>query len=213
MSKKFISILLSVVMIFSGFAAFATDDEHDYGRVLEYKIMQGDENGNLNLSSLVTRAEMAQLIANILKIGDIEFPTGIADDFTDVPKEHWAYNAIMHAKAQNIVCGNGDGTFLPDNHVTYAEAIKMIVITLGYNPLAEARGAWPAGYLTVANSLGLLSITIADEYATREDVAIMLERALDIPIMAQIGFGSQVEYSILNGENGTALRTLESEFK
>ena len=167
----------------------------------------------LYLSSLVTRAEMAQLIANILRIGDIEFPGGIADDFTDVSKEHWAYNAIMHAKAQKIVCGNGDGTFLPDNPVTYAEAIKMIVITLGYNPLSEARGAWPAGYLTVANSLGLLSIAIVDEYATREDVAIILERALDIPLMVQTGFGSQVEYNILNGENGTVLKTLESEFK
>lgn len=213
MSKKIISILLSVMVVFTGFAAFATDSEPNFERVLEYKIMQGDENGNLNLSSPVTRAEMAQLIANILRIGDIEFAGGISDAFADVSKEHWAYNAIMHAKAQKIVCGNGDGTFLPDNPVTYAEAIKMIVISLGYNPLAEARGAWPAGYLTVANSLGLLSITIADEYATREDVAIMLERALDIPIMAQTGFGSQVEYSILNGENGTTLRTLKSEFK
>ena len=213
MSKKIISILLSVTMIFSGFAALANDDEPNYERILEYRIMQGDENGNLNLSSLVTRAEMTQLIANILRIGDIEYSGSTSDAFTDVSKEHWAYNAIMLAQAQKIVCGNDDGTFLPDNPVTYAEAVKMIVIALGYNPLAEARGNWPAGYLTVANSLGLLSIAIVDEYVTRENIAIMLEGALDIPLMVQTGFGSQVEYSILNGENGTALRTLESDFK
>ncbi len=183
----------------------------EFSRVLKYKIMQGDENGNLNLTTPVTRAEMAQLVANALLLNGVigNFPEG--EEFIDLPNTHWAYHAVAHAKANGIVNGMGDGTFAPNQSVTNAQAIKMIVAMLGYSVEAERLGGYPHGYMNVAKKLGIAQCLTLDEDAPalRQDIAIILERALDVPLMSQIGFGSNPEFSIFDGLNGNELITLE----
>ena len=182
-------------------------------KVLKYKIMQGDENGNLKLESPVTRAEMAQLVANALYLGGVEASFAEGEEFSDVPDTHWAYDAIAHAKAHGIVNGMGDGTFAPDDNITVAQAVKMVVATLGYTPLAEQRAAYPHGFMIVANTLGVTQgLTLSNnEPALRGDIAMMFENAMDIPMMGQIGFGSEPEFAIFDGQNGNALITIETE--
>ena len=41
----------------------------------------------------------------------------------------------------------GDGTFAPDAPVTYEQALKMVVCTLGYVQFAENLGEWPEGFI------------------------------------------------------------------
>lgn len=188
------------------------DSAANFSKVLKYKIMQGDENGNLNLDAPVTRAEMAQLVANTLLYGNTaKMPEG--EEFTDVPETHWAYSAIAHAKADGIINGMGDGTFAPYNPVTNAQAVKMVVAMLGYGPEAQQRGGYPHGYMITANELGVTEgLTLVNNNAAlRKDIALMLENALDVPLMVQTGFGSTVEYSVLDGTGGTDLVTLETE--
>ena len=92
-----------------------------------------------------------------------------------------------------VINGYPDGTFLPENQVTFAEAIKMIVAALGYTPKAEAMGGYPGGYLAVAaeeeitdgvNVVGTLS-------ANRGAVAMMVDNALDVYLMEQVSYGDR----------------------
>jgi hypothetical protein len=51
-------------------------------------------------------------------------------DFSDVPSDHPAYEAIMALKEVGILSGYADGTFKPEQKVNRAEAIKIIVSPL-----------------------------------------------------------------------------------
>ncbi|MBR5535738.1 MAG: S-layer homology domain-containing protein [Clostridia bacterium] len=48
------------------------------------------------------------------------------DKFTDI-KGHWAEDVINEAAEEGIVNGRGDGTFRPDEPITRAEALAMVM--------------------------------------------------------------------------------------
>ena len=52
------------------------------------------------------------------------------DSFSDLPKDHYAYEAVTYLRSQGIISGYPDGTFKPDNKVNRAEALKIIVAPL-----------------------------------------------------------------------------------
>ena len=55
--------------------------------------------------------------------------------FTDVSKEHWAYNEIVSLCAERIIEGYEDQSFRPEQHITRAEAMRVINKLLGRKPL------------------------------------------------------------------------------
>lgn len=214
MSKRVISVVLLVFILFSFTTAIASENKQAFSNVITYSIMPADENGKLNLEKEISRGEMAQFVINAMGLSDIKY-NGLEEDFADVAKEHASYNAVMLARSFGVVEGNGDGTYAPDRRISYAEALKMTVILLGYDPIAQARGAWQNGYLIVANTLGLTEgiNCMLNEYAPASDIALILEKAMDIPIMCQTGFGSKVEYIVMDGSAGTELKTLKDNFE
>ena len=85
----------------------------------------------------------------------------------------------------------GDGTFAPDAPVTYEQALKMVVCTLGYVQFAENLGEWPEGFIKQANTLDLtkkVNSTGYSEGATRGMIAQVLYNALEIPIYENNGY-------------------------
>ena len=52
--------------------------------------------------------------------------------FNDVNVEHPLSGYIHIANQLKVVEGNGDGTFTPNEAVTFDQAVKMIVCALGY---------------------------------------------------------------------------------
>ncbi len=52
--------------------------------------------------------------------------TALAADFSDLPKEHWAYGNVMTLVSEGTVNGYENGTFQPSKTVTRAEFVKMI---------------------------------------------------------------------------------------
>lgn len=60
--------------------------------------------------------------------------------FKDVPADHWAAREIARAKAAGVVHGYGDGTFHPDEPVSRAEAVVMVMRAVEW-ALAELRKA------------------------------------------------------------------------
>ena len=212
--KKLFTIVLTlslcVVMGFSCLASTITAEELE--ELKTYEIFTGDSEGNLRLEDDINRAEAVKMICTLLCLKPD--PTSKCS-FPDVAPGHWAEGWIELGKMMGIVSGDDNGNFRPYDPVTNEEYIKMLVVSLGYQPLAEQRGGFPAGYIAVANSSGLTKDMqfMVNVSAKRGDVALMTYRALDVPVMAQTGFGSQVEYQIMNGENGTDKRTLRLELQ
>ena len=87
--------------------------------------------------------------------------------------------------------------------MSYAETIKMLIAVLGYLPKADAMGGDPHGVLMIANELGITTDLVIQtaKPAIRSDVALLVSRSLDIPLLMQVTFGPDPEYQVM--ENHT----------
>ena len=167
-----------------------TGDDNDGDGVYDYRPNDG-----------ITRAEVAVVISRIQNINNV---AQTATQFTDVPSSHWASGYIAQAAGQGIVNGYGDGTFGPEDPVLYEQVIKMLMVTLGYEPMAADNGGYPTGYLTAAQRAGVVNGVIGaavETQATRGQVAQMVYNALDTPLMDRYTYGKEAEYVIYDGKN------------
>jgi hypothetical protein len=176
-----------------------------------------DEDGTMLFKGdqTITRAEFATIICRLIGMGDSASSTRNTE-FTDVPSTHWASGYIQTAADTNgIINGYGDGTFGPEDKITYEQAVKMIVCALGYQTKAEEEGTYPAGYIFVAKTIGLTDgVTGAvGQEATRMLVANLLYNSLDTALMQKIVSGTKSSYyGIFDGEEYTPRKTVLSEY-
>jgi len=214
--KKVLALVVVFSMMLStvAFAAFPdVAEDADYANAVNtiaaLGIVGGDDQGNFNPDNTITRAEFTKMICEAQAIkGDAAKGATI---FTDVAADHWASGYINMAVGQNIINGMGDGTFAPESPVTYEQAIKMIVVALGYEPMAADRGGYPTGYMVVAQSIGVtkgVSAPAQTDAAKRSLIAELIYNALDVPMMEQTGFGSEKTYEIMDGTNNKSRVTL-----
>lgn len=201
MKQKFISLLLCIALCISaGIPVMAQDeqagsyDETAIFRLQALGILQGFEDGTLQLQEPVTRAQAAVMTVKAMGFsGDII--ESMDTPFTDVPKGHWASGYISIAHGAGVVEGNGDGTFAPEENITISQGIKIAVCMLGYGGMAEERGGYPSGYTAVAAGLGLLNDIQhgMEEPATRGDIAMLVDKALDTSRIVNITGSAEYE--------------------
>ncbi len=219
--KKVLALVVVFSMMLStvAFAAFPdVAEDADYANAVNtiaaLGIVGGDDQGNFNPDNTITRAEFTKMICEAQAIkGDAAKGATI---FTDVAADHWASGYINMAVGQNIINGMGDGTFAPESPVTYEQAIKMIVVALGYEPMAADRGGYPTGYMVVAQSIGVtkgVKAPAQTDAAKRSLIAELIYNALDVPMMEQTGFGSDKTFEIMDGsKNKDRVTLLSSKF-
>ncbi len=207
--KKVLAGLLSILMVGSMCCTAFAQTPHEvavYPEIYAHGMLIGRGDGDFALDALVTRAEMAQFSVNAMNLKGI--PGSVY--YTDMAG-HWAEGAANLAHDMGATPWN-DTEFQPENAVTYAEAVQIIVTLLGYAPQAEAEGSH--GYLMTGMRIGVTEGVqfVAEDFATRGDVATMLENAMMVPIMQQVGFGAYEEFQIMDGKNGIPLVTLKNNF-
>lgn len=112
--------------------------------------------------------------------------------FADLPPGHWAYGHVQLLAELGAVSGFADGSSRPDAPVTRAEFVKMLAVALDIAPGDGATaftdvppGAWFAPYVSACVAAGLVQGTSAttfspNAYVTREEVAVLIDRALDL---------------------------------
>lgn len=211
MKKLLVLIILVAIITTSGFAMQSA--ELAVNDISKYNIITGYPDGSLKLEQEVTRAEMAKII--LVAMGyDMEM-NKTPVPFEDVTEAYWAYGFIGAAYSMGIVHGTSKTTFAPEEKVTYEQVIKMLVCALGYEQKALQQGGYPFGHMMTASQIRLLEgiDVVATNNATRGDIAIIIQNALDIPLMFQVGFGAVSTFDIMNGENGKPLRTFRIELE
>jgi len=215
--KKVLALVVAMTMMLGtvGFAAYTdVDAEADIytavSTLSSLNILTGYDDGSFKPEGDITRAEFCAVVCRALGFNQEAAPTATA--FSDVPAEHWASYYISTLADQNIVNGMGDGTFAPDANVTYEQAIKMLVVALGFEPMAAQKGGYPTGYLVVANTYEMTEgiKAVQNAPATRGVVAQLTYNALDVPVMEQVSYGTENVWQILDG---SSYGTKESEYK
>lgn len=185
MRKKILSAVLAAALLLlhsvTAFAAGGTifqdvPEDASYAEAVatlaDLGILQGDNAGNFNPDSTITRAEAAAIICRLL--GVEEEANALTDSqFSDVPSNHWSVGYVAKAAELGIIGGYGNGTFGPADPVTQQQVIKMLVCAWGYEKNAASLGGWPEGYVQVAEDLGLIenSAGISSAAASRSLVA------------------------------------------
>ena len=215
--KKVLALVVALTMVlgtvvFASYTDVTTADAEftAVSTLSSLDILTGYEDGSFKPDGDITRAEFSAVVCRTLSYG----ATNGASKFADLAG-HWGAGYVntlagTEINGAAIINGMGDGTFAPDANVTVEQAIKMIVVALGYEPMAAERGGFPAGYMVVARSKGLLDDVVIDNQeapATRGIVAQIVYNALDVDLMEQTGYGTDKKYEPV--ENKTLLTELD----
>ena len=69
---------------------------------------------------------MVAALAAALTIGAASTTFAAANPFSDVPSDHWAYDAVTQLAADGVIEGYGDGTYRGDRNITRYEMAQMV---------------------------------------------------------------------------------------
>lgn len=149
-----LQVLLLCVTFASPVSAATTKSAADEISVLtEYRIVRGDEKGNLNLDKPITRAEMITIMVRAVGADrEAAYFTGLGS-FRDVKASDWFAGYINYGAVRNLVKGDGTGYVRPNDQISWAEALTLLLRVVEREPVG---GEWPTNVLLTAAELGLV---------------------------------------------------------
>lgn len=196
--KKVISTIAAVAILATSASAFAVtfpdvDESASYAGAVELLtalgVVNGDDNGKFNPDNTVTRAELAKMVVEALGQGEAASKSSYTK-FADA-QGHWAAGYIEAGVAAEFINGYDENTFGPDDTVTYAQAVKMLVGAAGYEAWAQQAGGWTAGYMSYGSSLGItagVKGVTNDTALTRAQCAVLIANAMKAPLLVTDGY-------------------------
>jgi hypothetical protein len=135
------------------------------------------------------RIEEGKLVAELTHLSEYAI-LNVITSFTDMPG-HWADKYVKSMAAKHVINGDGTGRFLPEDSVTRAEFVKMLV-NVENLPLNGApsffedvnENDWFKPYVDAAYAKGLIyggtAVTfLPNQAATRLEMMVMLSYAID----------------------------------
>ena len=175
--KRVVSVVLVLVMVLSmtttAFAGFSGTLRDENGNIVDQTSAKPQQNATSDL---------------------------VIKSFSDVPRSHWAYDAIMSMARKGLVNGRtapneyGVAEFRPKNHMTRAEFITVIVRYLYYikadakekadlSPYNDSENIspWAEDAFSVAVKTGIITGTSEDTLSpelstTRAEIATIIMR-------------------------------------
>ena len=180
--KRILTLLLCAALTLSlAVPALAVQSEQETAAawLKENGILTGDQNGNLNLASGLTRAELAVILTRLSDdTGDMGRNAAYYRTicpFTDVPE--WAMPYAGYCAEKKLMAGYGNKQFGPSDPVAPAVACTVMLRYLDC-PASQ----W--NYATACDKaveLGLLPVEAATgPTITRGNIAVLIYRALNV---------------------------------
>lgn len=180
--KKVLSAALCVVLTLSlSIPAVSAEPVSEVETAADYLfqhgIMLGDGNGEMQLESGLTRAQLATVLTRLNGNpehvqADQAFYTGQCK-FTDVPE--WARLYVGYCYANGLMVGYDTGEFGADDGVTPAAACTVV---LRYMDLPDIQWDYATACQTALDQGLTTAEAVAKAEITRGDLAVMLYRAL-----------------------------------
>ncbi|MCS7460044.1 DUF2252 family protein [Paenibacillus doosanensis] len=144
-------------------------------------------------------------VLGIEKTGTTETPQTSGVNFSDM-KGHWSEASVKDLVRLGAINGYPDGTFKPDNRITRAEFVTVIVKAFGLQQqngksFADTRGHWAQEAIATAAAIGIVDgyedeAFGPDDLITREQAAAIVVRVAHIELSANdISFADEAEVS------------------
>ena len=102
---------------------------------------------------------LVSALTTALVVGAASTTFAAANPFTDVPADHWAYDAVAQLAKDGVVEGYGDGTYVGDEAITRYEMAQMVAKAMTKSDLKHADKAMvdklAAEFADELNNLGV----------------------------------------------------------
>lgn len=191
--KRILTLLMTFVMLCTTFSIASAENTNitatsapkallDSG---EFKALYamgflGEEMAETDKNAYITRAQFTGYLCKLAGYTLVEHKASEIP-FIDVSIDTPYHDEICTMYEMGRVNGTEPNMFSPDNHVTYAQACKLIIDVLGYRSYAEIKyGEYPEGYVMMAGELeineGVKNVQWNSEL-TAEDAVTMLYNA------------------------------------
>ncbi|MFC4767996.1 S-layer homology domain-containing protein [Effusibacillus consociatus] len=122
--------------------------------------MVGFPDGKFYPERSFSRAEAATVVAKVKKL---KYDAPLEKPYQDVSSNHWAYRYITSVTKAGYMKGYPDGTFHPDEPISRAELVALVLEVRGIEPMPGQTGFsdtghhWAADMIATARSLGFVS--------------------------------------------------------
>ena len=194
--RRAVSLLLAVVMLVtlaqSAIVSAASYVEPYLNKVVEWGVMRGDIDGNLNPDNPISRAEFVTMINRAY--GFTQMGTM---PFKDVSEKDWYAEDVNIAYHTGYIQGTSSTTFSPNDSITREQAtvilarILMMQAQVGENvDFTDSRDMndWSRGLIATAADNGLIDGYSDGSFRpqnpiTRGEASILLVRAVGTPIL------------------------------
>lgn len=216
MDKKISVLILTLLMLFvSVNTAIATTGNLKVDWLIDKGYVQGDSNG-YRLNDNITRAETTKMVVEAGGLGAyVDSYKNLVSMFNDMNKNHWANGYVNVAVINLLVNGYPNGSFIPNNNITYAEVIKMLVMANGDKPNTEmySGALWSVPYIVKANEVGItegVNISNYHENATREKVFELVFNTMfkEEPVVIE-GYEEEYKGIIIENKRVAGLKVTE----
>jgi len=101
---------------------------------------------------------LSAMVTSALVIGAASTTFAAANPFSDVPADHWSYDAVVELAQAGIIEGYGDGSFRGDRAITRYEMAQMIAKAMTKDVNGDAKATLDklaAEYADELNNLGV----------------------------------------------------------
>ena len=144
------------------------------------------------------KKNLATALAMAFVVGTASTALASANPFSDVPRDHWAYDAVSQLATDGVVEGYGDGTFKGNQNITRYEMAQMVAKAMAKTDISATDKAiidkLAAEFSEELNNLG---VRVAN-----------LERNAD-----KVKWNGQVRYTYSSTRHDTNLLTGEKNTK
>ena len=112
------------------------------------------------------------LIGAALALG-VSAPSAFAaaNPFSDVPADHWAYDAVAQLAADGIIEGYGDSTYRGDRQITRYEMAQMVARAMAKNPQGVDKSLVDRLAAEFGDELNSLGVRVANLERNADKVA------------------------------------------
>ena len=102
---------------------------------------------------------LVSALTTALVVGAASTTFAAANPFSDVPADHWAYDAVATLAKDGVIDGYGDGTYRGDQEITRYEMAQMVARAMAKTDVSAADKAMidklAAEFADELNNLGL----------------------------------------------------------
>lgn len=106
-------------------------------------IVKGYEDGTFRGYNNITRAEFATMMCYLLKRDNENANYQNKNRFPDVTSKHWGAGFVNIANEAGLMTGYPDGNFKPDQNITYAEVLTVMVRIINGGKEIKSNLDWP----------------------------------------------------------------------